>query len=99
METFSLVVKPTTIQTVLILAITKPWIIHQLDVKNVFLHGNLNETIYMHQPMGFCDPLHPNHMCLLKNSLYGLKQAPHVWYTRFVNYVSTIGFIHSQCDH
>nr|GEZ82697.1 ribonuclease H-like domain-containing protein [Tanacetum cinerariifolium] len=49
-ETFSLVVKPGTIWTVLSLAISQHWPIHQLDVKNAFLHGDLAETVYMHQP-------------------------------------------------
>ncbi|XP_021986572.1 uncharacterized mitochondrial protein AtMg00810-like [Helianthus annuus] len=98
-ETFIPVVKPATIRTVLSLAFSKSWPIHQLDVKNAFLHRNLNETVFMHQPMGFRDPTYPNHVCLLKKSLYGLKQAPRAWYQRFADFVSKMGFKHSQCDH
>jgi len=53
----------------------------------------------MHQPMGFRDPNHLNHVCLLKKSLYGLKQAPWAWYKRFVNYISTLGFSHNTYNH
>jgi len=53
----------------------------------------------MHQPMGFCDPDYPGHVCLLRKSLYGLKQAPRAWYKRFADYVSTLGFTHSTSDH
>ena len=92
-------VKPATIRTILSLALSKAWPIHQLDVKNAFLHDELNKTVYMHQPMGFRDPQKPNHVCLLKKSLYGLKQAPWAWYKRFADFVHTLGFSHSTSDH
>ncbi|GJU09762.1 ribonuclease H-like domain-containing protein [Tanacetum coccineum] len=74
-ETFGPVVKPGTIQTVLSLAISRHWPVHQLDVKNAFLHSDLAETVYMHQPPGFRDSTHPDYVCLLQRSLYGLKQG------------------------
>lgn len=52
--------------------------------------------MYVHQPMGFRDPIHPDYVCLLKKSLYRLKQASRAWYTRFVGFVSTMGFSHSK---
>ncbi|GJW25439.1 ribonuclease H-like domain-containing protein [Tanacetum coccineum] len=78
-ETFSLVAKLGTIRTVLSLAASRHWSIHQLDVKNAFLHGDLSETVYMHHPSGFRDSAHPDYVCLLQRSLYGLKQAPQAW--------------------
>ncbi|GKB40311.1 ribonuclease H-like domain-containing protein [Tanacetum coccineum] len=74
-ETFSPVVNSGTIRTVLGLAISRHWPVHQLDVKNAFLHGDLAKTVYMHQPPGFRDPKHLDYVCLLQRSLYGLKQG------------------------
>lgn len=98
-DTFSPVVKPATIRTVLTIALHHHWDISQLDVKNAFLHGNLHETVFMHQPPGFRDPNFPNHICRLKKSLYGLKQAPRAWYQRFTDYVTQLGFRLSSSDH
>ena len=70
------VVKPDSIRIVLSIALSKSWSTYQLDVKKAFLHGHLNEAVYMHQPLEFRDPTRPNHVCLLQKSLYGLKQAP-----------------------
>ncbi|GJY54843.1 ribonuclease H-like domain-containing protein [Tanacetum coccineum] len=78
------VVKPATIRTVLSLAVSRQWPIHQLDVKNAFLHGHLTETAYMHQPPGFIDSAHFDYVCLLKKSLYGLKHAPELGFNDFL---------------
>ncbi|KAJ9541133.1 hypothetical protein OSB04_027639 [Centaurea solstitialis] len=97
-DTFSLVVKPATIRTVLSLDVSKQWPIHQLDVKNAFLHGHLEETVYMHQPPGFVNANALSHVCRLRKSLYGLKQAPRAWYTRFSTFLLSRGFRNSICD-
>nr|GEW15104.1 ribonuclease H-like domain-containing protein [Tanacetum cinerariifolium] len=60
-ETFSPVVKRGTIRTVLSLPASRHWSIHQLNVKNAFLHGDLSETVYMHQPPRFWDSVHPDY--------------------------------------
>jgi hypothetical protein len=72
-ETFSPVVKPATVRTVLATAVSRDWPVQQLDVKNAFLHGTLSETVFYSQPTGFVDLAHLDLVCRLHKSLYGLK--------------------------
>jgi hypothetical protein len=92
------VVKPTKVCTVLSLAISHCWLVYQLDVKNVFLHDTLSETVYYSQPTGFIDPAQPDSVFLLNKSLYGLKQAPRAWYSRFTTYITSLGFVETKFD-
>ncbi|KAL4569482.1 hypothetical protein LXL04_025120 [Taraxacum kok-saghyz] len=97
-ETFSPVVKSTTIRVVLSLAVTKKWPLRQLDIQNAFLHGDLQETVYLRQPPGFVDAHKPDHVCHLHKSLYGLKQAPRAWFQRLSSALLALGFRGSKTD-
>ena len=97
-EIFSHVVRHTSIRAVL--ALVASWDLHleQMDVKTAFLHGDLEEQIYMKQPEGFTQPGHEHLVCRLKKSLYGLKQSPRQWYKRFDSYMIQIGYRRCEYD-
>ena len=97
-KTFSPVVKPITVRTVLTLAISKGWILQQIDVNNAFLNGVLNEEVYMVQPPGF-EKGELGLVCKLHKSLYGLKQANHQWNTKLTNVILNLGFSQSKVDY
>jgi hypothetical protein len=97
-DTFSPVIKSTTIQIVLSLAVSKGWHLRQLYVKNAFLHGDLEEDVYMRQPPGYEDKNMPNYVCKLEKALYRLKQAPRAWYSKLSEKLYELGFKSSKVD-
>jgi len=82
-EILSQVVKMTSIRAILVLAAKLDLEIEQLDVKRAFLHGDLEEEIYIEQLEGFAALGNEHLMCRLKKNVYGLKQAPRQWYKKF----------------
>ena len=70
-ETFAPVARLTSVRSLLAVAAVKHWPLFQMDVKNAFLNGDLDEEVYMHPPPGYSHP--PHKVFLLRSALYGLK--------------------------
>lgn len=79
-ETFSPLFKPQTIKVILTITLASDWSLHQLDVNNAFLQGQLSEEVYMQQPRSFIHADFPSHICKLKKAIYGVKQASRAWH-------------------
>jgi hypothetical protein len=98
-ETFAPIAKMATVKAVIVVATSKGWVLHPMDVKNVFLHGELQEEVYLDKPPRYEDMSHPNYVCRLRKALYGLKQAPRAWHDKIAEYLVTIRFRMSNADH
>jgi hypothetical protein len=98
-EIFSPVAKLTSIRFILSIVVAFDLEVEQMDVKTTFLHGDLEEEIYMKQPEGFVVKGKKELVCKLKKSLYGLKQSPRMWYQKFDTYILGLGFVRSRVDH
>jgi hypothetical protein len=97
-ETFSPTAKVTTLRCLLTVAAARNWFIHQLDVQNAFLHGDLHELVYMEPPPGLRRQ-GENVVCRLNKSLYGLKQASRNWFSTFSEAIQKAGYQQSKADY
>jgi hypothetical protein len=95
-ETFSLVVRYTSIRTIIALAAKMKWKLHQMDVKTTFINGVIEEEVYIEQPQRFEVEDRKTHVCKLKKALYGLKQAHRTWYGRIDSFLTILGFTKSK---
>jgi hypothetical protein len=95
-ETFAPVVNMDFVCLKLSIAATKGWEVHQMDVKNEFIHGDLSEEIYMEQPEGFMQD--SSLVCRLNKSLYGIKQALRAWYDKMESYLLSQNFVHCKSN-
>jgi hypothetical protein len=98
-EIFSPVVKMTSIRTILSLVVVEYLHLEQLDVKKTFLHGDLEEDIYMQQAQGYEVKEKESLVCRLKKILYGLKQAPRKWYLKFDRFMTEQGYSRCHSEH
>ncbi|KAL5804478.1 hypothetical protein ACOSQ3_031278 [Xanthoceras sorbifolium] len=96
-ETFAPVAKLNTVRVLISLAANLEWPLKQFDVKNAFLHGELNEEVYMDLPPGFDSKT--GKVCRLKKALYGLKQSPRAWFGRLSTSMRKFGYQQSNSDH
>jgi len=97
--TFSPVAKLNTVRVFLSLVANLDWPLHQFDVKNAFLHGDLEEEIYMDVPPGYTANSESEVVCKLQRALYGLKQSPKAWFGRFSLAMKKYGYTQSNSDH
>ncbi|KAL0448192.1 UNVERIFIED_CONTAM: Retrovirus-related Pol polyprotein from transposon RE2 [Sesamum latifolium] len=96
-ESFSPVAKTVTVRLFFAIAAARGWHIHQMDVNNAFLHGYLEEEVFMHPPEGYI--VLEGHVCRLKRPLYGLKQASSQWNLEFTTQIAAFGFLQSKHDY
>lgn len=97
-ETFAHVAKMVTVCIFIAVVAVKNMKVHQMDVHNAFLHGDLSKEVYMNVPPCFKNT-NPNIVCKLKNSLYGLKHAIRCWFVKLITTLNNYGFVQSYLDY
>ena len=98
-ETFAPVARLSSVMTLIVVSTARKWPLFQIDVKNVFLNGELSEEVYMKLPPGYSHPPRfPHRVFRLRRALYGLKQVPRAWFAKLSSTISQHGFLGSSFD-
>ena len=97
-ETFSPVARLSSIRVLFSIALDQSWSLHQLDVSNAFLYGDLDEQVFMEQLPGYVAQGESSEVCLLKKAIYGLKQSPRAWFHKFSQLLFSYGFVSTVSD-
>ncbi|XP_070044109.1 retrovirus-related Pol polyprotein from transposon RE1 isoform X1 [Nicotiana tomentosiformis] len=99
-DTFSSVAKVASVRLFLSMVAVRHWPLYQLDIKNAFLHGDLEDEVYIEQPPGFVAQGESRGLVsLLHRSLYGLKQSPRAWFGKFSTVIQEFDMTRSEADH
>ena len=98
-ETFAPVAKMNIIHRLISLAVNLDWKLRQYDIKNAFLHEDLDEEISMTLPPGNEGSYERDKICRLRKALYGLKQSPRAWFGKFTRTMRTLGYRQCNGDH
>ncbi|CAL9001453.1 unnamed protein product, partial [Prunus brigantina] len=98
-DTFTSVTKMNTVRVLLSLAANLDWSIKKFDVKNTFLHGDLEEEVYIDMPLGYGLSNNGRKVCRLRKTLYGLKQSPRAWFGWFIEVMKKYGYHQGNSDH
>jgi hypothetical protein len=98
-KVFAAVVRLETVRLLLVVASHRCWTVHHMDVKSAFLNGELQEEVYVQQPIGFVDSNNTIKVLKLKKALYGLQQVPRAWNAKLDTPMSSLGFTRCKLDH
>ncbi|GKE34976.1 putative ribonuclease H-like domain-containing protein, partial [Tanacetum coccineum] len=97
-EVFAPVARIEAIRLFLAFASFMGFSVYQMDVKSEFLYGTIGEEVYVHQPLVFVDPAHPNKVYKVIKALYGIHQALRAWYETLYSFLLKNGFRRGTID-